>query len=182
MKKQFLYLLAGTLALGLIVPVGAACGEPISLKYAGTGYDTSVDNFLDGLPVNISLAEAKGSFGAKRVEISAEFDPINLDGLPGCADDYDIAVGLLYSAVVVTFADLSQLFGFSDQGWLCANPENGHYYGEVYGVYAGGTKRFANATGTWVSAFEGNHLESPFLQPAGIRSITGTVDGTVDLN
>jgi hypothetical protein len=161
MKKQFLYPLAGALMLGLIVPVGAACGEPISLKYAGTGYDTSVDNFLDGLPVNISLAEAKGSFGAKRVEISAEFDPINLDDHPGCADGYDIAVGLLYSASVATFSDQSQLFGFSDQGWMCANSQNGHYYGEVYGVYGGGTKRFADASGTWMSAFEGNDLEPP---------------------
>ncbi|MCU0989929.1 MAG: hypothetical protein MUE63_10175 [Xanthomonadales bacterium] len=177
MKKQFLLLLAGALTLMLYVPAGQAGTEPIAVNFAGSNYDTAVDNLDDGLPLSLSYTQAKGSFGAKQLDISAEFYPSDVD----CQTGYSIEVGMLYSASVTTFADHSQIFGFSDSGWMCVHPTTGHYYGEVYGVYGGGTGRFEGASGEWVTTFEGYNLEPPGLEPVGFRTIVGTVNGTIAL-
>jgi hypothetical protein len=76
---------------------------------------------------------------------------------------------------VYTFADQSQLFGLSQNGWLCVSSATGAYYGEVYGVYNGGTGRFEGATGEWATEFDGFILHPPI----GFRSIRGTADGTL---
>jgi hypothetical protein len=81
---------------------------------------------------------------------------------------------LVYSASVSTFQDQSQLFGIAESGWICAT-EEGQYYGEVSGVYVGGTGRFSEASGNYVSKFNGQFLE-PNL---AFRSIQGTAEGTV---
>jgi hypothetical protein len=177
MKKQFLFVLAGALALMLYVPASQAGTVSVASTYAGSGYDTAVDNFDDGLPVSLSFTQAKGSFGAQRLDISAEFYPSDVD----CRTGYSIEGGLVYSASVTTYADHSQNFGFSDSGWICVHPETGHYYGEVYGVYGGGTGRFEGASGEWISTFEGNNLEPAGLEPVGFRTVVGTVKGTMVL-
>ena len=166
-----------------LATAGNAWGEPISIRYAGSGFDTATDNFDDGLRVNISVAQAKGSFGATRTEVAAEFmEPIEEFD---CNDGYGLKLGVLYSAPVITFEKLDQLLGFSWQtGWMCVNTDTGHYYGQIEGIFRGGTGRFANATGTWVTDFEGFDLEPPFLipNPSGFRSFSGVFKGNVDLH
>lgn len=168
-------------AIAIFVLISAMASEawaaPISVTFAGTGYDTSVDNLGDGLPINISLGDAKGSFGASRVDISAEFFPLDVE----CESGYEFEVGLLYAASAITFENQSQLFGFSNQGWMCINMSNGHYYGQAIGVYGGGTGRFEGATGEWVTDFDGFRLEPPGLSPVGFRSISGVTKGNVEL-
>lgn len=93
------------------------------------------------------------SSGASRVEVSAEFFPLDVECEPG----YDAEVGLLFLASVTTFENGNQLFGFSDQGWMCVNMNNGHYYGHVDGVFGGGTGKFVGATGDWIPLYSGNH-------------------------
>jgi hypothetical protein len=177
MRKTILTALFGALALVLAASAVHASEKSISIEYAGTGYDTTVDNGGDGWPVNLSTAEAKGSFGARRLEISTEFYAHPMD----CADGYAVEMALIYSASVVTFSANDQLFAFSDSGWMCVHPATGHYYGEAYGVYGGGTGRFEGASGEWMTAFQGYNLEPPGLIPVGFRSINGTVSGTVIL-
>ena len=94
--------------------------------------------------VNISIAEVNGPYGAKRLEISCEFSPPGGDDTEGvvCDEGYDMLVGVLYSSNALTFENLDMLYGASDTGWMCMNTEVGHYYGEVYGQYIGGTGRF----------------------------------------
>lgn len=172
-----------TVALALSLAfTGAAWAKDVKFTWAGTGWDTHIDNLDDGMGVNISIAEVNGPYGAKRLEISCEFSPPGGDDTEGvvCDEGYDMLVGVLYSANALTFENLDMLYGASDTGWMCMNTEVGHYYGEVYGQYIGGTGRFEQATGEWTTSFAGQRLEPITLEPVGFRSIYGEVEGYVE--
>ena len=79
---------------------------------------------------------------------------------------------------VITFTDQSQLLAVSSGGYLCLNA-SGYYWGQVNGDYVGGTGRYSGATGTLTSSFSGQNLGDPRVG-VGFRSITGTVEGTVN--
>lgn len=156
----------------LCAPVSSAGETLISAKYAGSGWDTHVDGFVpDERTVSLTLVTQKGTFGNATLTITTEWVD---DARVPCPDGYPVKVALVYASTVTTFADQSQLFGVSQSGWICGNPEGG-YFGEVSGAYVGGTGRFEGATGDYVSKFDGAYLE-PNL---GFRSIRGTVKGSV---
>jgi hypothetical protein len=164
------------LGLGLLASrANAANGTPIQLKYAGTGMDTAVDTNGDGFNVSLTQANGQGTFGSFAMAITAEFGPL---GSGDCAPG-ELDLPLLSSAHVMTFPDQSQLFGSSGalDGFLCVNLSTGQYYGQVEGVYVGGTGRFEGATGEFTSLFDGQNLGDPEI---GFRSITGTTEGTVN--
>ena len=165
----------------LFTTMSVAWGAPISLRYVGTGWNTAIDNFDDGFPVTISTADAKGSFGASRVEITGEWMQGDFEGVE-CDEDYTELI-LAFSASVATFENQSQLFAFSNTGWMCVNvsPDSGHYHGQVFGIYNGGSGRFEGATGQWMTDYSGFFLEPPVFKTIGFRSITGTVKGNVEL-
>jgi hypothetical protein len=174
-----LHALLALIAL-LFVAAGSAWADPISIRYAGTGFDTAYDNGEDGLPIDISLADAKGSFGASKMEVAAEFMPPLED--VDCAPGYDVALGISFVSSVITFEKMDQLIGFSwHNGWMCVNPTTGHHYGHGEGNFINGTGRFAGATGTWVADYEGFNLEPGFLisNPVGWRTFTGVMTGDV---
>lgn len=157
----------------LASPLAGAADVPMHIKYAGSGFDTKVEGQVpDDQTVTLTLGRAEGSFGASDISITAEFAEVGVD--PSCPSDYPLKYNLVYSATVLTFKDHSQLFGFSWSGWLCAGPGGG-YVGEVYGGYAGGSGRFAKASGEFVSKFSGAYLDPSI----GFRSIVGTVEGSV---
>jgi len=177
-------LLGATAVCALLLAASSeAWTAPIHIQWAGSGWDTHIDNFGDGFPVDITIAQATGSFGAKRIEVSAEFNPYDLEDIEGieCVEGYDVLFGIVYSANVATFENNDQLYGVSDTGWMCLSQQTGHYYGEVYGAYVGGTGRFQGAGGTWATTFEGQNLEGPEaitgLAPIGFRSISGEMHG-----
>jgi hypothetical protein len=156
----------------LAAPMSSAGETAISVKYAGVGWVTHVDGFVaDGSNMDLTTGTAQGTFGNSDITITTEFVPNA--GLT-CPDGYTHKFALVYSATVLTMRDQSQLFGISQNGWICATPE-GSYFGEVEGIYVGGTGRFATATGEFVSKFDGVYLE-PNLS---FRSIRGTVTGSV---
>jgi hypothetical protein len=161
----------------LLAPVAGAADRPFKVSYAGVGYDSPVDPNSDTLPVTYTDAAAQGSFGASEIAITAEFSPVPPAGL-ACRTGFT-ALGVRHSSVVLTFKDQSQLFGWSTGGWMCVDRVGGYYYGQAQGVYIGGAGRFAKATGTWVSDFDGQNLDPPTFGGIGFRSIRGTVDGTV---
>jgi len=164
----------------LFATAGSAWAEPINIRYAGTGFDTAFNNGGDDFPVDLSLADAKGSFGASKVEVAAEF-MLPLADLD-CAPGYETGLGISYAIPVITFEKMDQLTGFSWQGgWMCVNMTTGHHYGHVEGIYTGGTGRFAGAGGTWATDFEGFNLEPPFLVPerSGFRTFSGEITGDV---
>lgn len=154
------------LGLGLLYSqASAADGRPIQWKYAGTGID--IDN------VGFTQANGQGTFGNFALASTTDFETVLPTGK--CPDGYT-ELSLVYSATSLTFADQSQVFGIAFYGWSCVAPD-GHYYGE-FGGDLGGTGRFEGATGEFTSPFSG-----VFLDPSvGFRSITGTVEGTVNRN
>ncbi len=171
--------LLATLVL-LFSTVSFAWAAKVNLKYTGTGWETTVDNFDDGYPVTISTAEAKGSLGASRVEITGEWMPWDVPEVV-CGGE-ELEFKLVFSASVATFTNFSQLFAFSDVGWMCVDEDTGHYYGMVYGIYQGGAGKFVGATGEWVSDFDGFFLEPPTIPAViGFRTITGNVKGYFEL-
>lgn len=158
---------------GVLFAPGINAGETaISIRYAGSGWNTHVDGFVpDGTNVDLTTGTAQGTFGASTITITTEWRP---DSTISCPNGFPNKYALVYSATVLTMQDLSQLFGTSQTGWICATGE-GVYFGEVRGAYVGGTGRFGAATGDFVSKFDGAYLE-PNLS---FRSIRGTVEGSV---
>ena len=157
----------------LLAPVAGAGERAISSRYAGFGYDTSVDPNGDGLPVGVSVASSQGTLGEGQDSNTSEwyYSPHE------CQEGYDLPVALVNMATVTTFADHSQLFGFSQDGWLCASTVTGAYYGELHGVYGGGAGRFADASGSFTTKFEGQNLDITI----GYRSFRGTTEGTLTM-
>lgn len=175
----------------LLATSGQALATPIYAHYTGSGWDTHIDNLDDGFPVNMTIAEATGSFGVSRIDISAEFvleDPNDPDDTAGieCEEGYGLLVGFLSSTQIATFKNHDQLYGFSDNGWMCVSQTTGQWYGKAQGFYFNGTGRFAGANGTWETTFEGMNLELPEavtgLEPIGFRSITGKISGNVNMH
>jgi hypothetical protein len=153
----------------LVVPAASAVERVVNGPYAGTDFNTSVDSNLDGQPAGMMLATGAG--GAQ-LGVSSEWV---YESGQGCLAGYDLRFALLQSAGVTTYSDRSQLFYFADNGWLCLSTTTGAFYGELSGVYTGGTGRFAGATGTYTTKFEGQNLD-----PAGtIRSIQGSSNGRI---
>lgn len=178
-----------TVACGLALAVASqAWAAPMHVQWAGSGWDTHIDNFDDTYPVNITIADATGSFGVTRLEVSCEFTPYDPDDIEGveCNEGYDLLLGVAYSAHVSTFKNLDQLYGVATEGWMCVSLTSGHYYGEINGGYAGGTGRFFGADGWWETTFEGQNLELPEdvtgLEPVGFRSISGKMHGEVSMH
>lgn len=153
----------------LVAPAASAVERVLNGSYAGTDFDSSVDSNLDGQPAGMMLATGAG--GAQ-LGVSSEWV---YESGQGCLAGYDLRFALLQSAGVTTYSDRSQLFNFADNGWLCLSTTTGAFYGELSGVYTGGTGRFAGATGTYTTKFEGQNLD-----PAGtIRSIQGSSNGRI---
>jgi hypothetical protein len=185
--------LRGTLAgcTLMLAGAGAAWASPVHITWTGTGWDTHVDNFGDTLPINLITASATGSFGADHAEVATEFYPADpKDYGVTCAAGHDMFVGIVLSTSVMTFENHDQLFAFSNDGWMCLSTDpgmKGHFYGKVVdGWYQGGTGRFANAAGDWMTTFEGYNLELPEsvtgLATIGFRSISGEISGNVNMH
>lgn len=164
----------------LFAPVAQAKDVPIYIEYTGTGHDLAPPILGDPLPDNIVLADAKGSFGAKSSVIIVKFgDPPAIDD--PCEDGYTF-LGVVYARAVTSFNDGSQLFAAvipGDQSHMCLNMDTGHYDGSVFGIFIGGNGRFKNASGTFVSPFDGQNLTSALVGEFPFRSIKGSFDGTV---
>jgi hypothetical protein len=171
--KSFLFASTIVACLGvLFAPISRAGETPISIRYAGSGWDTHVDGFVpDGSNVSLTTGTAQGTFGNSTITITTEWVT---DDTVTCPAAYPLKYSLIYSASILTFPEQSQLFGIAQSGWICATNE-GVYYGEVTGAYVGGTGRFENVTGDYVSKFDGAYLE-PNLS---FRSIRGTAEGRV---
>ncbi len=161
------------LCLGVLFsPVSIAGEGRVSFVYAGSGWDTGIQGFLTN--ISLTTGTAQGTFGNSTITITTEWRPAIAADSVTCKAGYPLTFALVYSATVLTMPDQSQLFGIAQSGWICAT-EGGQYYGQVSGIYAGGAGRFQNATGDFVSKFDGAYLE-PNLN---FRSIRGSVEGTV---
>ncbi|MEJ2515509.1 MAG: hypothetical protein P8080_07590 [Gammaproteobacteria bacterium] len=166
--------LAALLCAGALWASASYAGDmPISIKYSGTGFATAVDVNGDGENLSLTLAEGRGTFGRTAVNITSEFV---VDPAVECEAGY-VPYTLFQSTAMIIVNNGDQLFGFGGGGTLCLNPNTGYYYGDAYGVYYGGTGRFATAVGEYTSDYTGYVIE-PFIG-TNFRSIQGTLEGTL---
>lgn len=170
--------MAGALACAavLFAPVASAGDRNVSLRFAGTGQDLGLEATPGGTLSQVTTAAVQGTFGNSELVIRTEWSDYII-APPDCAAGFGVKVTLINSALVITAADQSQVFGFSTNGWMCVNTTNGAYYGEVYGVYQGGTGRFEGASGSWTAKYDGYTLDPTI----GFRSIRGTATGKLIL-
>lgn len=166
-------ILLALIACGAVVlgPAAAAGDRAVSAKFAGSGFDTVVDPNQDGFPVQLTQARMQGTFGTSALAITTEW----LIQPRRCPAGFDLPLAIVNSSLVITAPDQSQVFGFSQSGWMCVNTTTGAYLGEMFGIYNGGVGRYAGATGEWTAKFDGATLDPSI----GFRSITGTVRGNI---
>jgi len=173
----------------LVAPFMAATSYanevPIKINYTGTLVPIPVN--LSGGPTGATMLDAQshGSFGASMSHIVTEWVPDPGSSCEGDYADYDYYI-LLHGSVVLTFSNNDQLFGAGASwtgdllGWMCLNPDNGHFVGVAEGGFTGGTGRFEGASGTFTSPFSGYNLTA-FVFGYGSGPIQGTIEGTVEL-
>lgn len=157
----------------LLAPIGVAGEEAVSVRYDGIVFATAADSNDDGYPMNVTQARAQGTFGDAVLWVAAEWIKHSRE----CPEGFDLSLGLVNDSFAYTLADLSQVFGSASDGWLCMNSVSGAYFGEVAGIYKGGTERYKEASGEYVSKFEGITLDPT----VGFRSVHGTVKGKLNL-
>lgn len=185
-RKRWLLVAAVALVLApFMTATSYAHDVPINISYTGTLVPIPVNLSGGPTPSAIVDAQSHGSFGASMSHIVTEWVA---DPGASCGDDladYDYYY-LLHAAVVVTFSNDDQLFGTGASwlgqlsGWMCLNPDNGHFVGVAEGGFSGGTGRFEGATGTFTSPFSGYNLTA-FDFGYGSGPIHGTIEGTVSL-
>ena len=124
---------------------------------------------------SIVLVKGRGTFG--RVDIMA----VSVGGPPisdkSCSDGLVKVADILENNLVLTFGDLSLLYG-NGTGAVCLNPANPTAYplAEIDGTWDGGTGRFRHAGGTWSIRFK-------FAEPVGVATQfvaeTGVIKGHI---
>lgn len=168
--------------LAFVSPVFAKDDLNVNVKFAGTGYNTTVELVEDGFPVNLTQARGKGTFGNSTIAITAEFEQ-DESVLENCPEGYVVPVAIVsipeqFWAMTITASDHSQVYGFFNEGWMCLTEDWEDWVGETYGVFLGGSGRYECASGDWVAHFQGKNLDSSI----GFRSITGDMQGSLYLN
>ena len=174
-RKSKLALGAVLLVLPFIGMTSYADEVPVSMRWAGTVADSGVDTNGDGLSNGVIDAQAKGSFGPSVLAVTNEFE------VTGSCDSQGKIwyLNFLYSKPVMTFANGDQLWGNITGGWMCLNTETGEFSGEADGDFAGGTGRFADATGWFFVEFDGTELALLEGRP-GFGPIRGTIEGAIE--
>jgi hypothetical protein len=173
--------------VGLFTVLGAqtasAKGDrPVFLHWAGDFIQnleqTDVDEF--GIPVgtsNLGLIRARAVGNLGSADLTAVSKTENV--IPGpdvrCPDGFMKIVEITDNNLVLTFSDLSLLYG-DGQGIVCINFANGEQYIAVEGEWLGGTARFRNATGEFYISFDEFALVSPITQ---VVAESGTIMGTL---
>jgi len=187
LRKRFSRNLLLVVIAGLFTVLGAqtatAKGDhPVSLRWAGDFIQnveqTDVDEF--GMPIgtsNLGLVRARvlGNLGSGDLAAMTKAENV----IPGpddrCPDGFTKVSEITDNSLVLTFSDLSLLYG-DGQGVVCINFMNGEQYAAVKGVWLGGTGRFRNAEGEFSISFDEFALLNPNTQ---VVAESGTITGTL---
>jgi hypothetical protein len=177
-----LLVLAAVFAVLCAQNASAKGDHPVFLRFAGDFIQnleqTDVNEF--GIPTGTSTlglirAKVKGTLG--KADLTAvtktESLPPELDAL--CPDGFTKVADITDNNLVLTFSDLSLLYG-DGQGVVCINFANGEQYAAVEGIWLGGTARFRNATGEFSIRFDEFALVNEYTQ---VVAESGTIAGTL---
>ncbi len=174
------------LVLPFMWATGFAKEVPIKISYTGALVPIPVNLSESLTPASVVDAQSHGTFGASMSHIVTEWVGVPDTFCEGEYSDYGYYY-LMHASVVITFSNDDQLYGagaFWDSdlsGWMCLNPDNGHFVGVAEGDFTGGTGRFEGATGTFTSPFSGGYNLTGFDYGYGSGPIQGTFEGTVIL-
>jgi hypothetical protein len=123
----------------------------------------------------MALVKGKGTFGrADGIAISVSGPPLSGQS---CSDDLVKVADILENNFVMTFDDLSMLYG-NGTGVVCFNPADPTAIpiAEIDGTWDGGTGRFDGVEGDWSLRFD-------FAKPVGVATQfmaeTGVVTGHI---
>ena len=171
------------LAVMLAVTLDAAAGEQrrVKLHIAGSTLDSVLDTNDDGISARVQSGIANGKPEQFLVQRESEFKdtttPCQMpDGAPGL-----VRILLQTRGVYTSTRDGSQFFTQDEEGQGCLNPQTGEFSFGRPGSFAGGTGKYAGATGTWeIQNFESSVLVS---DPQGhtFRQFTFDLVGTLIL-
>ena len=128
---------------------------------------------------SIALIKGRGTFG--KVDIMA----VTVDGPPVstmlCSSGLNKIADIVENNLVLTFGDLSLLYG-NGTGVVCPNPANpAVLIAEVEGTWHGGTGRFLRTGGNWSIRFDFAEAvgdATQFIAESGV--ITGHLTGLRD--
>lgn len=176
-RRLMLVLGAVLLVLPLVSMTSYAGDNSSSMKWAGTVKSLGRDTNGDGINAIVIDARAKGSFGATSLTVLAEYQ------FGGICDDNPAVYYLIfwYARPVVTHQNGEQLWGKLTSGWKCMNMLTGEFFGEIQGVYEGGTGQFSGATGSFIVPFSGKTLTIPDEYEIGFAAIQGESYGNVTM-
>ena len=121
---------------------------------------------------NIVLGKGVGTFGHVDVMGVGFSGPPVSDKL--CAEGLIKVADIVENNLVLTFNDLSQLYG-NGTGVVCFDPLNPTVPPtvEIDGTWDGGTGRFSDASGTWSSQFG-------FFEPVGVATQFAAEAGAIE--
>jgi hypothetical protein len=164
MSIRRLFTILAATALVVAFAQAAAAGDRRPSRYAGTSRTTTVD------PVDLSFT------ATNRVEGGGRSGRFVLEGLEEwqadlsitCPRAADLPIRLIEGGSVVTYRNLrDQVMLVAEEGHICLDIHTSKFTGEQRGTIAGGTGRFARATGTYVTRFEGEDVLTDLSRLAG---------------
>lgn len=141
----------------------------IDSRVAGSTVFTAADRVADG------VFEGTGAPGKASLRTYGQYGPAG-PASPRC-QGFDFELALVAGQGVSTFADGSQLYAVNTFGYTCGSFD-GARRSVIESAIVGGSGRFAGATGTATSVFEGVALD--FI--AGVNAATGTITGTASID
>lgn len=173
--------------IGIFAVLGAQVanaeeGRHVFLRFAGNLIKNVEQTDVDAneVPIGTSTlglvrAKAKGNLGPADLTAVAKTQNLIPAPDPACPDGFVKVAQITDNNLVLTFSDLSLLYG-DGQGFVCVNFGTGEQYAAVDGEWLGGTGRFRNAEGDFSIRFDDFATVSPNTQ---VVAETGTITGAL---
>ena len=186
-KSAPLVALIGVLAI-LGARIASADGDRhVFLRFAGDFIQNiEQTNAVGGVPTGptslsgLVRAKAKGNLGRADLTAVTKSSGVGPDPVfdERCPDYFMKIVNITDNTVVLTFSDLSLLYG-DGSGVVCMNFVTFEQYVAVEGIWLGGTGRFRNAKGEFSIRFDESAEVNGNTQ---VTAEAGTITGTLSRN
>ena len=175
--------LALALSLVMLIEAGAAQADERSvwMRFAGALLQN-----VEQTEVTLDSGTVPAMKGAVHVRAWGNLGRADITGLAlevavapapdkACPKGYFKVAEIIENNLVLTFADLSLLFG-EGSGAICVDFATGDVSTPIAGHWTGGTQRFRDASGEWTISFD---EAVPVGDAASVLAETGMIRGTL---